>query len=156
MSETLPVAAETQLAAVLRAARAAPLSARRAMLAALLIDQAVDALFTERHAGAAADILAFRTELAERFPPLATLFALTALRPDGPRLGLAEVEVPIAHYSGLSVEDFMVSLYNDRTVQRLLVLAPDGARLADAQQWLAAAADALQLAREAQAPALPR
>ncbi|MNL47434.1 hypothetical protein D3C87_1702240 [compost metagenome] len=41
---------------------------------------------------------------------------------------LEAVEVPISAYGSLSVEDFMVSLYNDHTVQRLQIVATDGSR----------------------------
>ena len=36
--------------------------------------------------------------------------------------------MPVADYGALAVEDFMVSLYNDQTVQRLLLVTADGSR----------------------------
>ena len=60
---------------------------------------------------------------------LALVFALVAGRPDAPRLVTEAVEVPLADYSKLGVEDFMVSLYNDHTVQRVRLALADGSRL---------------------------
>jgi hypothetical protein len=125
-------------------ASAAPLSMRRAMLVALLIDAFIERLFEadpERD-----DILRFRETLASTSPALRQILALCALHPDGPRLLTGAVEVPLAEYGKLPVEDFMVSLYNAHTVQRVLLLSPDGeARdvhpiLAEAIQTLAALA----------------
>ena len=45
------------------------------------------------------------------------------------RLVTEAVTVPIADYGSLSIEDFMVSLYNDHTVQRLRLALPDGTRV---------------------------
>ena len=36
--------------------------------------------------------------------------------------------MPIAEYDKLDVEDFMVSLYNHHTVQRVFLVTPDGSR----------------------------
>ena len=52
------------------------------------------------------------------------------------------VEVSVADYPNLGVEDFMVSLYNGRTVQRVRVALPDGGR-ADVHEVLAGALAAL-------------
>jgi hypothetical protein len=129
-----------QATAAVTAARAAPLSAKRAWLAALLIDQAADALFTTRHGGQGEDILAFRETLATQSEPLALVFALAARELD---LVTEAVEVPARDYPSLGVEDFMVSLYNGRTVQRVLIALPDGGRrdvhevLAKALEFLA-------------------
>lgn len=117
----------------------APLSRRKAMLAALLLDEVVDELF---EGSRATDILAFRAGLAARAPALALLLDLCAMRDDGPRLVLEPVEVPLADYAGLDVQDFMVSLYNGHTVQRVLVALPDGTRH-DFQVVLAEARTAL-------------
>jgi len=122
------------------ASRAAPLSRRKAMLAAMLIDAYADRLFAADARGG--DILAFRAALASVSPALATIFALCAQREGGPRLAIEAVTVPIAEYATLAVEDFMVSLYNGSAVQRLLVVHPEGGR-EDAHAVLAAAARAL-------------
>lgn len=128
-------------AAIATAARA-PLSRRKAMLAALLLDEAVDHLFAQ---SGATDILAFRAGLAAGAPALALLLDLCAMRDDGPRLVLEPVEVPLADYAGLDVQDFMVSLYNGHTVQRVRIATPDGSRH-DAEATLAAARAALAIA----------
>ncbi len=117
----------------------APLSRRKAMLAALLLDEVVDELF---EGSRATDILAFRAGLAAGAPALALLLDLCAMRDDGPRLVLEPVEIPLADYAGLDVQDFMVSLYNGHTVQRVLVALPDGTRH-DFQAVLAEARTAL-------------
>ena len=102
------------------AAAAAPLSAKRAMLAALLIDAAVDALFAQSGED---DVLAFRARLAVGSEALGLVFGLCALREGGPRLVTEAAEVPIANYPALRTEDFMVSLYNGRTVMRVRIAA---------------------------------
>ncbi len=79
--------------AALAASEAAPLSAKKAMLAVLLVDGAAD--------------------------------ALAALREGGPRLVTETVNVPLGDYGGLSTADFMVSLYNQHSVQRVLIAAGD-------------------------------
>ena len=101
--------------------QAAPLSARKAMLVAALVDAYVDRLF-----GAtpdAEDILAFRAGVATQFTALGHIMALCAGRA---HLVTKAVVVPIADYGALAVEDFMVSLYNDHSVQRLRLIHPDG------------------------------
>lgn len=103
-----------------------PLSAKKLMLAVLLADDYADALFAAQHEEH--DILRFRERLAAESSDLALLFALAAMREDGPRLVTEAVEVPIENYNRLSVEDFMVSLYNDHTVQRVRVALPGGER----------------------------
>ena len=112
------------LADALAAAQAAPLSRRKAMLAALLIDAQVDRVFAA--GGRGDDILEFRARLAAASPALALLFDLCAQRAGGPQLVLEAVTVPVADYGRLGVEDFMVSLYNNHSVQRLLVVGSDG------------------------------
>ena len=109
------------LEAAVAAARAAPLSAKKAMLAAMLVDAYADRLMPE-----GGDILAFRAELAAESAALSLIFALCSGR--ATRLVTEGVEVPIADYPKLGVEDFMVSLYNDHTVQRVRIVAADGSR----------------------------
>lgn len=114
------------LVAELKAAKSAPLSTRKAMLTAMLVDAYADRLFADQTAEA--DILVFRTRLAAGSPALKLVFDLCSLRPEEPRLVTESVEVPIADYGKLEVEDFMVSLYNDHTVQRVRIALPDGGR----------------------------
>lgn len=111
------------LEAEFAAAEAAPLSSRKAMLVAQLCDAYADRLFGAQTASD--DILDFRDLLAARSPDLQMVFALGR---GEARLATAAVEVPIAEYSGLEVEDFMVSLYNQHTVQRVFVVTRDGTR----------------------------
>jgi hypothetical protein len=117
----------TVLDAAFADAEAAPLSAKKAMLVALLVDAAIDRNFAAS-ARASADVLTFREETAARSPALAEIMALAAMRADGPRLVTDAVKVPIADYGNLSTPDFMVSLYNGHTVQRVLIARPDGTR----------------------------
>jgi hypothetical protein len=112
----------TRATEAVAAAAAAPLSAKRAMLAALLIDAAADAMFA---ASGEDDVLEFRARLAKGSAALALVFGLCALRPDRERLVTEAVEVPIADYPALTIEDFMVSLYNDRTVMRVRIAVED-------------------------------
>ncbi len=83
-------------------AAARPLSARKARLAAALIDDFCDRAFDElRVAGTAwtlgaPDVLAFREALRARSAALATIFDLCAEAPGAPRLMTRSVEVPIA------------------------------------------------------------
>jgi hypothetical protein len=130
----------TQATAAVAAARAAPLSKKKAWLAALLIDQAADALFAAKLGGQGEDILAFREGLAKHSEPLALVFALAARELD---LVTEAVEVPVRDYPNLGVEDFMVSLYNGRTVQRVLIALEDGGRR-DVHEVLTAALRDLQ------------
>ena len=106
------------------AAQAAPLSARKAMLVAMLVDAYVDRLFAARPD--AEDILVFRDDTAAGSPALGLIMALCAQR--GVWLVTEAVAVPIADYGALGVEDFMVSLYNDHSVQRLRLVTADGRR----------------------------
>lgn len=130
--------------AYLRAAQAealaAPLSARKAMLAVMLADAYADRLFAAQDA--TDDILVFRERLAAPSPELALVFALAAMREGGARLVTEAVAVPIEDYGRLTVEDFMVSLYNGHTVQRVRVALPDGGRR-DVHEVLAAAVSRL-------------
>lgn len=100
------------------------LSRRKAMLAAHLVDAYADRLFAAR-AEPAADILEYRAGLAAAHPALATVFDLVAGRAE---LVTEAVEVPLSDYGKLGVEDFMVSLYNNHTVQRLRIAGADGSR----------------------------
>lgn len=104
------------------AAQAAPLSARKAMLVAMLIDAHVDRLFAATPD--ADDILDFRAAAAARSAALGRIMALCG----GGNVTLVTEAVPVADYRALAVEDFMVSLYNGQTVQRLLLVTPDGGR----------------------------
>jgi hypothetical protein len=113
------------LEAEFSAACAAPLSARKAMLVAQLADAYADRLFGAQDE--TGDILEFRAELAARSAELAMVFALVR---GVVTLETAAVEVPLADYGALPVEDFMVSLYNGHTVQRVLMVLPDGTRFA--------------------------
>ena len=106
------------------AAQAAPLSARTAMLVAMLVDAYIDRLFAARPD--AEDILVFRADTAAGSPALGLIMALCAQR--GVWLVTEAVAVPIADYGALGVEDFMVSLYNDHSVQRLRLVTADGSR----------------------------
>ena len=120
------------------------LSRRKAMLAAYLIDAFVDRLFAAR-AEPAGDVLAFRADLAMARPPLGLILDLVSGRDE---LRLEAVEVPLADYGKLSVEDFMVSLYNQHSVQRLRLATPDGGR-EDVHAVLAAAVAELDAERRA-------
>jgi len=115
------------------------LSRRKAMLAAYLIDAFVDRLFAAR-AEPAGDILAFRADIAAAHASLGLVLDLVAARVE---LRLEAVEVPLSDYNSLSVEDFMVSLYNQHSVQRLRIVLSDGMRT-DVHAVLAATVVALQ------------
>jgi hypothetical protein len=122
-------------------AQAAPLSLREAMLVAMLLDGFVDRLFAATPE--AGDILQFRDAVAEGSAALGPVMALAAQR-DGFRMVTAAVAVPIVDYGRLPVEDFMVSLYNEHSVQRLRIVQPDGSRR-DALALLGEAMDAIAL-----------
>ena len=124
--------------AAVEAARASPQSRKKAMLAALLIDAAVDALF---EMCGESDVLAFRADVCARAPQLRPVLDLAAI--DGTSLVLEPVEVDIRDYPALGVEDFMVSLYNGRTVPRVLIATPDARRI-DVHEALSAALAALE------------
>lgn len=95
------------------------------MLVAMLIDAFVDRQFAADPA--ADDILAYRAARAVGAPALGAVLQLCA-QAEGPKMALAAVTVPLEDYASLSVEDFMVSLYNDHSVQRVMVVWPDGRR----------------------------
>src|SRR4051812_36882607 len=108
----------------LAASESAPLSRRAAMLVVMLADA-----FADRLSGAAGgDILDARADLAARSADLALVLDIAAMRDDGPCLVVETVEVPPEDFPTLSTADFMVSLYNDHTLQRLLVALSDGSR----------------------------
>lgn len=93
------------------------------MLVAALIDAYVDRLFSaDPHAD---DILAYRAQWAGRSPALSALMDLSSQR-NGVRLSAEAVAIPVADYAALAVEDFMVSLYNDHSIQRLQLVLADG------------------------------
>jgi len=94
------------------------------MLAAMLADAYADRLFSAQDE--TDDVLQFRAGLAARSEALGRCFGL--VRGDI-RLVTEAVEVPLADYGRLSVEDFMVSLYNHHTVQRVRMVLPDGTRV---------------------------
>jgi len=89
-----------------------------------LADAYADRLFGEQ--SDTDDILEFRRALVGHSPELGLCFAV--VRGDA-RLVTEAVQVPLADYGGLSVEDFMVSLYNDHSVQRVRLVLGDGTRL---------------------------
>ena len=112
----------------LAALEASPLSRKKAMLLALLIDDAIGE--------GADDPLAARAAVTH--PALATVMELAAMVDNGPRLVLEAVTVTAAEAATLREADYMVSLYNAATVQRVRIAWPDGRR-----------ADALVLLRQA-------
>lgn len=120
-----------RIEAALCVARAHPLSSRKVLLVAVLLDNFCDQAFEALRGAAPAqvpfaeDVLAFREQLRVDEPALGLIFDLCALAPGGPRLVTRAIAVPIEDYCGLSIEDFMVSLYNANTVQRV-VIASDG------------------------------
>ncbi len=131
------------LGEALAASDEAPLSVRRAMLVVMLADALVAQAVADRLAsGAGDDPLVERAALGAESPGLALALELAAHRASGPRLAVESVEVPLTDYGCLPTADFMVSLYNENTVQRLLVAFPDGSRQ-DAHEVLHEAARAL-------------
>ena len=94
------------------------------MLVCGLADAYADRLFGEQDA--TDDILEFRAGLATRSEALARVFAV--VRGEA-RLVTEAVEVPLSEYGQLKVEDFMVSLYNNHTVQRVQMVLADGSRM---------------------------
>jgi len=107
-------------------AQAAPLSRRKALLVAALVDSYADRLFAGQDAPG--DILVFRSDLAARSAPLALVFGLVA-RLDAVVPVTEFVAVPLETYGQLRVEDFMVSLYNGNSIQRQFLALPNGERL---------------------------
>lgn len=132
------------LRAVLDDARAAPLSGRKVRLVALLADAYADRLFAE--ASGDRDVRVFRRELASRSAALAAVFAVAN---DSARIVTDTIEVPLADYPDLPLADFMVSLYNAHTVQRVRIAMPDGTRV-PAHDVLAEAIEILEKQRASQ------
>lgn len=128
--------------AALAEAEAHPLSVKKAMLAALLIDAEAD-----RRMPVGGDVLGWREELAASAPALALVFELCAMRAGGPRLVVEPVEVAVKDYSTLPVEDLMVSLYNRRNVMRVRIAVGDARH--DVHQVLHEAMAALDITRPA-------
>ncbi len=123
------------LTAELAAARAAPMSAKRALLVALLIDAYVDRLFG---ASGEDDLLAWRARRAAESPELGLVMDVAAGRAE---LVVEAVAVPIEDYPRLSEAEFMVSLYNGRTVPRVLIAQGEARR--DVHEVLRAAVGSL-------------
>jgi hypothetical protein len=121
--------------AALAAFEGAPLSRKRAMLAVLLVDAAIGE--------GAGDVLAARAAVAEREPALGVVMELAAMREAGPRLVVEALAVPEAEVAALSEADYMVSRYNDGTVQRVRIAWADGRRT-DALETLRQAVAALE------------
>ncbi|WP_413992006.1 hypothetical protein ACMDCR_07920 [Labrys okinawensis] len=126
---------ETEFARVeeaFAAARLHPLSLRKTLLVAVLLDNYCDQAFDLLRRSPPArifdveDVLAFRERLRAEEPALGLIFDLCASAPGGPSLQTCAVTVPIEEYGKLSIEDYMVSLYNDNTVQRVMIVAADG------------------------------
>lgn len=88
-----------------------------------LVDAYADRLFGEQDV--TDDILAFRAGLAAESEALGLIFAV--VRGEA-RLVTEAVQVPLEEYGQLRVEDFMVSLYNDHSVQRVRIALGDGTR----------------------------
>ena len=103
--------------------RAAPLARRKVMLVTMLVDAFVDRLFAA--GGRGDDILDFRQDVARNEPVLGRVMALCAAQGGG-QMTIQAVAVPLAEYGTLSTADFMVSLYNDHSVQRLLLVDAEG------------------------------
>jgi hypothetical protein len=116
-----------------RKACAHPLSSRKALLVAVLLDNLCDEIFEAvRHADPALllgteDVLAYRERLRSEAPALGLVFDLCALQPGSPRLETRAIPVPVEAYSELQVEDFMVSLYNGNAVPRVVIASETGA-----------------------------
>lgn len=89
-----------------------------------LCDAYADRLFGEQ--GETDDILEFRRLLESQSPELGLCFSI--VRGDA-KLVTEAVQVPLPEYGQLRVEDFMVSLYNDHSVQRVRIALADGTRL---------------------------
>lgn len=107
------------------ALRAASLARRKALLVAMLVDALLDRLFAA--GGRGDDILEFRAAAARQDLALGHIMALCSSK-GGVALVIEAVSVPLEDYGQLSVADFMVSLYNDQSVQRLLLVDEDGER----------------------------
>jgi hypothetical protein len=109
------------ISTALAALEHSPLSRRKAMLLALLIDAEVD-----RRAGD--DPLEYRAALAQTHPALGLVMELGAMRAGGPSLVLEPVTITAADAASVSEADYMVSLYNSATVPRVRIAWADGRR----------------------------
>lgn len=113
----------------------APLSARHALHAAVLMDQVSDIGCDHRGSMAVAalttagDLAAFRAALRVCAPSLGPIMDLTACGPVGPWLEVVATEVAAEEFAGLPVADLMISLYNDGKVARLMLVQRDGVKL---------------------------
>ena len=110
---------------------AAPLSVRKVLLVAVLLDHFADLVFarwrdTPERVFGAQDVLAWRAALAKQSAALGLVGELASGRHDGALLRVDAITVPIADYPKLAIEDFMVSLYNQHTVQRVVIVRRDG------------------------------
>jgi hypothetical protein len=103
----------------LAALEQSPLSRKKALLLALLIDAAIEA--------GADDPLAARAAAASD-AALALVMELCAMREEGARLVLETVAITAADAATVREADYMVSLYNAGTVQRVRISWTDGRR----------------------------
>jgi hypothetical protein len=110
----------------------APLSARQALHAAVLIDRMSEIVFRRRHALArpelaiASDVLAFRAALRICEKSLGEIMDLTDCTAHGPYLDVRSTSVADDEFAALPVADLMVSLYNDGEVPRLMLVHRQG------------------------------
>ncbi len=107
-----------------------PLSIRKAMLVVALADAMVDRLFAA--ADDPKDLLEFRAAVSAENGALSLVMELAAHRPRGPQLTVIERQIALEQYGALPLEDFMVSLYNNHSVQRLMVVGLPTAMEAEA------------------------
>jgi hypothetical protein len=119
--------------AALAEAEAAPLSVRRALLCAVLIDDLGERAFTAWTPDAgrvfgAQDALAFRRALRRRCPELGLIADLCGMSTNAPRLVAKAIPIAADALAALPTEDFMVSLYNEGNVPRVMLVARDGER----------------------------
>lgn len=112
------------LEAAIAEAWASPLSVRKARLAVALIDAYVDRLYAADTIRAE-DVLAFRAQQSAANPLLALLLAIAQANPGAPEMLIQTSPVYVADYPHLSEAEFMVTLYNDSTVPRLLIRRGD-------------------------------
>ncbi len=114
-------------------AAAAPLSARHALHAAVLIDRITDPVFARRSLLAlpdlatTRDIPAFRAALGICAPALDPILALAGGTAPHVRLEVLPEKVAPEAFGSLPVADLMVSLYNQGSVPRLMLVAQDRA-----------------------------
>ena len=113
------------ITAALAALEASPMSRKKAMLLVLLIDAAVDAARPD-----GADVLAHREAVARRSEALALVMELAAIREGGARLVVEAAEVTADEYPALGEARYMVSLYNEATVPRLVIVGAGAVRAA--------------------------